>query len=587
MYCANIVVDKMLVLRATDEEFYKLVGDKNYGALSVSAHPDDLPLIYDAIDKLEYGSPIKICYRVRTADDTYHFMLVQFLYENELCVQKDRIRVIFTDLDEISSAVDIYKRELGDAERFLAMTEAILFSYNRNDKHLIVFTSNWNEQYILFDGDDKEWVKSMETLPIVEADRDILNHITEELINGSGDFVESVNFVLNTTDNLFGRIPEYFAGQCVTVKGRRVKDGDLDRVMGIISMKNAQVNTNADGLVDSCLDSTFNVYNKKTVTNYAENSIAQGKSGYICIMDIDNFKTVNDTYGHSFGDEVIKTVIEISRAGVKGAGMLGRIGGDEFMMVLDRDVSYADLRSKMRAIRSKVEFEFQSKGYKITVSIGCANYENNKISYETAFKLADKMLYRAKEKGRNRYVIYEPEIHGQPEEVLAGGVVMKDKIRGKAMVSRESFIMTFADLFIRKKTMSYSMAAEAIAEVFDLDEVHLYFDTLDTPKYSYFAEHSSENISVKFLDCELFKLRMNDQNVVAVAHPNTLADQDSELIEHMIKYDYEAMVVYKGELPTTCFVFAKRGTDIRKWENSDVAYLGFISKMLEMEHDNR
>ncbi len=587
MYSCDIVVDKKLIMRATDDDFYRLVGEKNYGALTVSAHPDDLPMLFDAVEKLTLEEPMTIMCRFRVADDSYHYMMLKLSYENERCVTEDRLSISFLDMDAVSDAVNFAKSQLADAELMLGLTEAVLFEYNRSEKNLKIFAANWENRYILFDGSDKAWLKQSSRLPIVEADKEVLDRINDELLSGVADFTDSISFKQNVDDKNFKFVPEFFAGQCVTVKGKYVSSDGLDRVFGIISMKNASGAVGVEGFVDSCMDSTFNIYNKKTVTDYAQTSISQGKRGYICVMDIDNFKTVNDTYGHIFGDEVIKTVIDIVKANVKNAGMVGRIGGDEFMMVLDKDVSPADLRSKMRSIRSQVEYEFQNRGYRITVSIGCANYESDGMTYEKIFKLADKMLYRAKEKGRNRYIIYEPEIHGTPDEILSGSVVVKDKMRGNSTESKERFVMKFMELFWAKKTMSFDMAMEAIAEVFDLDEVHLFFENLEAPKYSYSVQHSVERRYVEFLDSEIFTRRINDQKVTALAHPNTLGDQDDILVKQMLDFDYEAMVVYKSDIPNSCFIFAKRGTDIRKWENSDVAYLGFLSKMIELEFDNR
>ncbi len=171
---------------------------------------------------------------------------------------------------------------------------------------------------------------------------------------------------------------------------------------------------------DANKDSATGLLNKRAVTDDIHdiiqnaNSTKEAKKLFLIIIDIDNFKSVNDTYGHRFGDEVIADFASELRRTVGERGIAGRIGGDEFMCLLTDYNTIEEVRVFLTAIRSKLRIELAKKNpeYTFTVSIGISTYPDNATDYDTLFKLADRCLYIAKEKGKDRFIIYTPEIHG-------------------------------------------------------------------------------------------------------------------------------------------------------------------------------
>ena len=122
------------------------------------------------------------------------------------------------------------------------------------------------------------------------------------------------------------------------------------------------------------------------------------------IADIDHFKHLNDTYGHQFGDAVLRRVAELLKAGVYETDFVGRYGGEEFGFVLPRAESAGVLR-KAEAIRARIEAEPFSQGLeqvRLTVSIGIAHFPRDGRTPEEVIARADAALYAAKEGGRNR-----------------------------------------------------------------------------------------------------------------------------------------------------------------------------------------
>jgi len=128
----------------------------------------------------------------------------------------------------------------------------------------------------------------------------------------------------------------------------------------------------------------------------------------VLMIDIDDFKFINDTYGHAAGDLVIQKVAGLLQKDLRESDVVGRIGGEEFAITLpetDSDTGYL-LAERIRKNIQNLTLAHQNWTFKLTVSIGCA--ENNDISqaFEDLVGLADKALYEAKNQGKNKTVIY-------------------------------------------------------------------------------------------------------------------------------------------------------------------------------------
>ena len=124
------------------------------------------------------------------------------------------------------------------------------------------------------------------------------------------------------------------------------------------------------------------------------------------IADIDHFKRLNDTYGHQFGDAVLRRVAQLLKAGVYETDFVGRYGGEEFGIVLPRADS-AGLLRKAETMRARIEAEVFSQGLekvRLTISIGISHFPRDGHTPEELIAVADKALYAAKENGRNRVV---------------------------------------------------------------------------------------------------------------------------------------------------------------------------------------
>ncbi|MCH5259294.1 MAG: GGDEF domain-containing protein [Lachnospiraceae bacterium] len=129
------------------------------------------------------------------------------------------------------------------------------------------------------------------------------------------------------------------------------------------------------------------------------------------ILDVDNFKKINDTLGHAFGDEVLRSLGQQITAIFRASDIIGRVGGDEFMIFLKGIADDETIRKEAKKVESFFK-NFQAGEYvkyAATASIGVAIYPQEGSDFETLYKAADQGLYKAKKRGKNQLAFYRDE----------------------------------------------------------------------------------------------------------------------------------------------------------------------------------
>ena len=155
-------------------------------------------------------------------------------------------------------------------------------------------------------------------------------------------------------------------------------------------------------------DSLTDLYNKAKMRKLVEKHIRQADDteGAFIIIDIDDFKTINDTCGHLYGDEVL---IKIANTILISAGMedyAGRIGGDEFCVFCrGKNVGQHAVETAERI--SRMADQIQLSGRRVTLSMGISRYPEDASSYEELYQKADQALYRVKRSGKNAFSVYD------------------------------------------------------------------------------------------------------------------------------------------------------------------------------------
>jgi diguanylate cyclase (GGDEF)-like protein len=157
-------------------------------------------------------------------------------------------------------------------------------------------------------------------------------------------------------------------------------------------------------------DSLTGLFNHTTTTQLLDNAVANAKrnGGELCfaMIDIDHFKSVNDTRGHPVGDQVILALSRVLQQRLRHSDIVGRYGGEEFAVIL-QDIAperAAALLDELRQDFSRVIFHSASGEFSCTFSVGIAACPAHR-DMERLREMADKALYEAKRGGRNRVVV--------------------------------------------------------------------------------------------------------------------------------------------------------------------------------------
>jgi diguanylate cyclase (GGDEF)-like protein len=133
----------------------------------------------------------------------------------------------------------------------------------------------------------------------------------------------------------------------------------------------------------------------------------------LLFVDVDNFKSINDTLGHSFGDRVLQQIADRLHAATGGTGLLARLGGDEFTVLLEDVTSSEEVTACGNRIVSTLQQPLTVDGRLLTTSasVGASLYPDHAADAEGLLRAADVALFRAKELGRNRFALYSPELY--------------------------------------------------------------------------------------------------------------------------------------------------------------------------------
>lgn len=231
-------------------------------------------------------------------------------------------------------------------------------------------------------------------------DRD---HILSRFL--AGDATQTVELVCKQD-------PLTFVWNRITLCAYRSKVSDA--VKAVVYVKNIQAEKESEqALIDAAsTDAMTGVYNKHSALRLIDQVLAHSRPAAdfhaLLVMDIDRFKMVNDTLGHSIGDEVLKSVAGMIKSCFREGDIVGRIGGDEFLVFMkDCKTAEAAVR-RARELLSLLHATYGGENSAVnpTLSIGIALYPVHADTYTDLFSLADTALYAAKNGGRNSFRVF-------------------------------------------------------------------------------------------------------------------------------------------------------------------------------------
>lgn len=181
-----------------------------------------------------------------------------------------------------------------------------------------------------------------------------------------------------------------------------------------------------------------NRYSMTTFLEYALNERNENEQVAVFFFDIDNFNAVNDTYGHDFGDAVLKMIGQALKKYELPATRVGRFGGDEFMIILKGENIEADVMSLIQGIKQLFDglVVYDNHTLYLSVSIGVTKAPDHGNTVNTMIKKADLALFEAKKLGKNRHVFYSDDLERQITSRMPVQTALKE-----AFSNREFYVV--------------------------------------------------------------------------------------------------------------------------------------------------
>ncbi len=273
-------------------------------------------------------------------------------------------------------------------------------------------------------------------------------------------------------------------------------------------------------------DLLTNCLNKVATENAVKEAIKNEKNGThaLFVIDVDNFKAVNDNLGHHFGDIVLREIAANLHTNFRDGDIIGRIGGDEFIVFV-QNVTHEPVLAKKANIISQAfqnTYSGENADYKISGSIGIALYPKNGTDYESLYKAADKALYQSKMQGKDCYTFYSDKL---VDGTMKNLTIVENASRLANSYFDSELVSTVFDILYESKdtSMVLSTVLQLIGKHLHVDRSYL-FETFD----------GGNHYSVTYEWCEagVSKEIENLQNI----SKDTLGDFFDSLDENGILY---------------------------------------------------
>lgn len=321
------------------------------------------------------------------------------------------------------------------------------------------------------------------------------------------------------------------------------------------------------GDVSNVVDSLTGLISRRYMEEFIQYLMENKVPFSLALLDLDNFKFINDTYGHRIGDGVLAGVSKDLKRHLADYGIAGRFGGDEFLIVNFRDLSYDELKeffiemySNYNVLRKNIDLgEYEPF---VTGTIGCAVFPKDAQDYSSMFGLIDKTLYRGKIKGRNCYIIYVEEKH-------------KD-ISIQALAGRSIYTI-FHDLSCRFDSQSKlfdKLNAMLDTLALDMRISDLYYVSSDC----HFRSIGSGATLGSVYDLE----QLTQDDIYSTNEIQDIEAKSKSMFELCRNQEFETVLMIKIGIQDETFgylVCAERHTH-RIWQDDEYAIMFFVARML-------
>lgn len=460
----SALLDERLHICTAEKDFYDFVGPRFYGSVR--------EVVFDA-DKESFelafeGDTNSAVIRMRNIEGVYKWVILQITDCSGRNEGNAKYLLEMYDIYGLRDEVGADKKKMTKLRGLLTVQQGKYFSYNPKNKEIVIFSYTEGQEVYIYDGNIDTVIDRIIKENGFEKQKDILLDLALIIKEGSTSFNREI------------RPSEAEKSEFYVIIGEPVHNYSGEYVMfnGVIKTFSENNSIELDYFrQEKRKDVLTGLLNKAAVTEYAHMLMARDSQRpvTIAIMDVDNFKDVNDFGGHSFGDEVLVEFAEIIKASVGNHGVAGRFGGDEFFIVLDGIGDDMGIRSVLSSIKTKFKLKYAYLDkLKMGCSIGSATYPKDAQTYDELFKTADYALYRAKKNGKGRYVIYDINLHGMVPKSSDEKIIYVEKNNTEA-----DYLQVFnsaADRIIAEGSGGIKAVIDELGERLRIGRINVVFD---------------------------------------------------------------------------------------------------------------
>lgn len=339
-------------------------------------------------------------------------------------------------------------------------------------------------------------------------------------------------------------------------------------------------------------DSVTKVYTRDITLARIEAEIQRKKRFSLIIIDVDNFKQFNDKYGHMFGDLILMEAVAAIKTKLGPDDIIGRIGGDEFLVVVQNNGTYEEVQHICREIKIAIQelSDTNIKHAPVSATLGCSNFPQDGQDYNTLFRKADKALLRGKRKGRNCFIIYSEEKCGKIDDFSISGdykdIEIVDKTSSNAQVIAGIYEILARNNSIQKNIID---SLSLIGNFFLVERIHLYILSLGHEKDLNFEWVDSQHPKYKNLihpsahSRALFLEKLDKTGMIKLMQIKEV-QKDDPLVAMLLEQKTASILGFKLMYLDTeiGFIRFEMCTMNKFWQDADVSALMIISKILSI-----
>ncbi len=562
----RVTIDLSLHTQSADEAFFHYFGNDVLYSIKRTVHEDDREHFIGKVASVGKSETIKTVIRMKGCRDDYRYMLASMTYNSLLSDnEKTFIDISLHDIFSLERLIYATEYKVTEYRFLLSMFKNLAFEYSFETKRIKIYFFELYRDMIIADEEIDTWRNSVIENKFIDSSFiPVFDDLCSDIKNG----VYRFEYEIDSSIFSFGKKKEFSLISGVTYHD----DIEHRKVMGTISMISPKNRTKEiNSAIEYNKDSLTQLMNRSAVINYARRCISHSlpdNNISIVILNLDNFRTVNETYGHILGDEVLYQTGRIIKNEIGSRGVSGRIGGDEFMLVIEGIIDEVDLRGILRAIRTKIEWSFADRNIKITCSMGISSYSKDSMEYDEIFALSNLALKIAKKKGGNRYVIYDREKHGSLSDYTT-----KDRYHE----SKVNFVSSICErIFTLSGPVSNDIFSQT-AEIFELDNIQIYYGS--DMKNIYSLIDINRNDAKYFLSGN-YQENFSNDDVFAIDNINMLEGRSQNAYLYFTENNILGAVqclIRNGDEIQGMISYELNG-HFKKWSDIDISYLTIISR---------